>query len=217
VCKVAAVYIPDDDSDVDRLIAEYVRDVLWIADGDPNLAWLELVSALEAAAIRGSRDRRRPYERLSDAWPELGEVLSRAPNRIRDEASKLLADQVKVTNRVVAFVRQHQPPPPATRPSGWGRVNWDVLPELVHRMYRWRSRALHEGIPMPAPMCIPPSIIGGAPEEGAMSGGYGAAGASWTGSDIPLMLHTFAHVVRGSVLRWWQSRVPGRTPPALPG
>ena len=216
--ELLATYPKLNEKDASALVraARLYQSALWIADGDPNLAWLQLISALESAAIRGSRDRRPHYERLSEAWPELAEVLSQAPKRVRDDASKLLADQVKITNRVVAFVRKHQPPPPATRPSGWGRVDWDALPFLVHRVYRWRSRALHEGIPMPAPMCIPPPTIGGAPEEGAVSGGYGAAGASWTGSDIPLMLHTFAHIVRGSVLRWWQSRVPATTPPALP-
>ena len=216
--ELLATYPKLSEKDASALVraARLYQSALWIADGDPNLAWLQLVSALESAAIRGSRDRRRHYERLSEAWPELAEVLSRAPDRVRDNASKMLADQVRVTNRVIAFVRQHQPPPPSTRPSGWGRVDWDALPDLVHGVYRWRSRALHEGIPMPAPMCTPPSMIDDAPEEGAVSGGYGAAGASWTGSDIPLMLHTFAYAVRGSVLRWWQSRVSGRTPPALP-
>jgi selenocysteine lyase/cysteine desulfurase len=72
-------------------------------------------------------------------------------------------------------------------------------------VYEWRSRALHDGVPMPAPMCTPPIIFGGAPQEGGgTAAGYGGAGGTWTGRDIPMMLHVFAHVVRGCVLEWWR-------------
>ena len=206
-----ATYPELSEKDASALVraARLYQSALWIADGDPNLAWLQLVSALESVAIRATRDRRRAFTRLSEAWPELAEVLAKAPEAVRDDASKLLAIQVKATNRVIALVRNYHPPAPASRPAEWARVDWDALPDLVHRVYRWRSRALHEGVPMPAPMCTPPSIVGGTPEEGGVSGGYGAAGASWIGSDVPMMLHTFAHAVRGSILLWWESRAPG--------
>jgi len=183
--------------------ARLYQSAIWIADGDPSLSWLQLVSALEAVAAHEEGVHRTAYERVRAAWPELGDALGRAEDSVRDEISTLVAPQVKATNRVIDFVAKYQPPPPSTRPDQWAQIDWDALPELVRRVYHWRSRALHDGIPMPAPMCTAPLAAGSSPSEGGGAGGYGAAGGTWTGRDVPMLLHTFAYIVRGCLLKWW--------------
>jgi hypothetical protein len=34
-------------------------------------------------------------------------------------------------------------------------------------------------------------------------------GATWTGDDIPILLHTFEYIVRESLPEWWRSMLPG--------
>lgn len=199
--------VPAKDASALVRAARLYQSALWIADGDAHLAWLQLVSALEAVAVRDTKDKRSHIDRIRAGWPELADALSGAPHETRVRVARLLAHQVKVTNRIVQFVRTYGPQAPARRPD-WGRVSWETIPELTERVYRWRSRALHEGVPMPAPMCAPPFIHNDVPEEGAASSGYGSGGASWTQDDIPLLLHTFAYIVRGSIVNWWKTKVP---------
>ena len=33
-------------------------------------------------------------------------------------------------------------------------------------------------------------------------------GASWSGKDMPMLLHTFEYIVRNSLLKWWDSLLP---------
>jgi hypothetical protein len=184
--------------------ARLYQSAVWIADGDPNLGWLQLVSALEAVVIVAQKDRRPAIERVKSAWPELATLLAQVEESAQDALARLLIGQVRVTSRVLKFIAVHHPPEPIARPDSWAQINWDALPDLVRDVYDWRSRALHDGVPMPAPMCTPPIVVGSAPQEGwGAAGGIGAAGGTSADKDIPMTLHIFADVVRRSVLQWW--------------
>jgi hypothetical protein len=49
------------------------QDVLWVAESEPNLAWIMLVSAVEAAANRGQTSKDEPLLRLCSGNPDLFE------------------------------------------------------------------------------------------------------------------------------------------------
>ena len=38
--------------------------------------------------------------------------------------------------------------------------------------------------------------------------GAGAYGGVWTAKDAPMKLHLFEYIVRGALLRWWESMLP---------
>jgi len=82
--------------------------------------------------------------------------------------------------------------------------------ESVNKIYEYRSKALHEGIPFPAPMCHSPWTAGdGVFAEKFHAFAMGTQGGVWQAEDIPMLLHTFEYIVRKVLLRWWQSMAAG--------
>lgn len=75
------------------------------------------------------------------------------------------------------------------------------------KIYDYRSKALHDGTPFPAPMCEPPfynkewSVTYAEKPHG---GAVGAMGGTWLAKDIPLLLHTFEYITRGTLIKWWK-------------
>lgn len=71
-------------------------------------------------------------------------------------------------------------------------------------IYAHRSTALHAGKPFPLPMLERPrSEENGAIQEvpwGLTSGGQGGI---WDSKEAPMLLSTFEHIARGSLLNWW--------------
>jgi hypothetical protein len=58
---------------------------------------------------------------------------------------------------------------------------------------------------MPAPLCEPPHMFDdGVPSERPLGLGSAAGSATWRPKDLPMHLHTFAYVVRGTLLAWWR-------------
>ena len=149
------------------------RDALWISEWDANLAWLLLVSALEA----GAKDA------CGDGGPR---------------------------KRFINFAMRFMPEPPDTRPEGdalrfaWNESN---LRSMTCKVYDYRSRALHEGTPFPAPMLEPPwppSRVDEADAEVPLMGSGGSTlGGTWLASDVPINLHTFHYIARRVLLSWW--------------
>jgi hypothetical protein len=145
-------------------------------------------------------------QRLREDWPELAKALEAAPSDVRDAVAKEATRDVRVQRRLRALLIAHPPAEPSIRPN-LGRIDWADIGELVLAVYRLRSRALHDGVPMPSPMCRPPMAPDESrvPVEGGISSGYGGPDGSWVARDVPLQFHTFVYVV-GEVLRsWWRS------------
>ncbi|MFL5963789.1 MAG: hypothetical protein ACJ757_12940 [Gaiellaceae bacterium] len=85
------------------------------------------------------------------------------------------------------------------------------MEQHARKIYHWRSRALHDGIPFPSPMCLPPRDYenNGVVEE-APTGLASATGATvWKRADTPMMLATFSYITRHALIRWWR-RTPRR-------
>jgi len=92
--------------------------------------------------------------------------------------------------------------------SPWGMVDWsdEPLRDVLKIVYDYRSKALHAGKPFPAPMCDPPFFQPGmqAPTE-KPTGHVSMGGAVWRDEDIPIFLHTFEYITRGTLLNWRSS------------
>ena len=149
--------------------ARMYQQALWVAESEPSMTWLLMVSALETAANEWQRAK-------------------------------------GITKKFVSFVQAFRPDPPPQRPTErfqfpWDDENWT---KALKTIYRYRSNALHEGIPFPAPMCSPPirrsdlGVCGEFPTDLEK-------GATWIRADLPVHLHVFEYVTRNVLLKWWYS------------
>jgi hypothetical protein len=194
----------DDAVALTRAAGQYA-DALWWADADPRIAWIKLVGALETAAnsfdastgsnavdlLKGHRGKL--YGRLKRVSPEAIEIVA-------DELAGLLNAQGKM----VSFTLKHAPDPPELRPF-IARFNFDDLEKALRMICEWRSRDLHDGIPFPGPMCEPPIVDdeGVAHERMAFIAATSHGGTWEADEQLPMYLHTFAHVVGGALQNWW--------------
>ena len=192
--------------------ARLYANALWVCDGDPNLGWLQMVSAVEAVAVQ--RSGTNPvWKRVEQEMPDLWKLLLNAGGQQHAEnVGAKLADLVRSTDRFTRFMSEFAPGPPGRRPQENLRINWSEVPELLRKIYDFRSRALHSGLPFPAPMCEPPIAWGtDVPVERPpwLSSQHGVSvqqGASvWAAEDIPMYMHTFEYLARGALLAWWRS------------
>lgn len=194
--------------------ARLYQDALWIAESEPNLAWLMLVSALENAANRWRKKSGSPLDNLRHAMPELVKRLEDTGDEaLLKFSAKRLSHLVGSGSKFVDFVLTHQPQPPSKRPSAAaGRIDWsqDGLREVLKVVYNYRSKALHGGTPFPAPMCSPTSLLqdGDHPVEiGSLGLAVNTLGGYWRAEDLPVSLHTFHYIARQTLLNWWDSLV----------
>jgi hypothetical protein len=187
--------------------ARQFRDALWVADTDPELAWLLLVSAIEVIAGREALRDVAPGELLRRELPDLAAQLLEAGGEahLAGVATRLVTI-VKATARFMSCVETYRPDPPSVRPEEYAQVdwNWPQLRKGVNLVYRYRSERLHAGIPFPHPLCQAPMKSGEAWEERPTGIAAAAGNAAWLAKDLPMHLHTFGHIVRGCLLKWWQ-------------
>jgi hypothetical protein len=203
--------------------ARLYQQALWIADADPHQAWLQLVNALEVGAVTWVHSG-TPLENLTRAKPAWVERLRLLPTDDFEWMTEQLAMLVGSTSRFIKFTINFLPPPPDCRPPTAPKddpdrpnvepfqVNWSktAMREHLETIYDWRSRALHDGTPFPLPMCQPPwrgDNDWPAPAEKPLGLGSYGLGGQWTAADTPMTLATFEYLVRGVLLKWWESLV----------
>lgn len=194
--------------------ARLYQDGMWVAESEPNLSWIMLVSAVETAANQWRAEREPPLERLRAARPDLEKVFMEAGGmELTTKVAKMVAPFMGATKKFQDFMIEFLPEPPTARPWEKGRHNWDedAMRESLKIIYEYRSRALHAGTPFPAPMCYPAMRFGDAGELEETPGGkecaFGVMGSTWLAKDIPMFLHLFEYLVRHCLLKWWKSLV----------
>ena len=193
--------------------ARAYQQALWVAEDDPALAWLKLVSAVETAANLWARGRRKdpPEAVLRKLEPDLAAILEKAggePHLV--EVARRIAQQMRARKKFVDFLLAFPATPPMPRPV-IGPLDWSPAAMAVHLniICKWRSKDLHDGIPFPLPM-------GRAAVRVNQQGGfsevpYGHGHARWTGprpwayEDIPMLLNTFKYIVGHALRAWWQT------------
>jgi hypothetical protein len=192
---------------------------MWIADSDPQLAWLMLVAAVETASGEWARLAGQPSESSSKLLARLHPVFAEGLEKAAGEQAPAvfrivgqeLAQVLRAQRRFLDFLLSFKPEPPTPRPVA-SRIDWtDVSLERIFKVvYGYRSKALHESQPFPAPMCQAP-FPGMADERGRIvsyserpGGAEFSHGGFWTEAELPINLYAFEHVTRHSLLNFWR-------------
>jgi len=151
---------PDQATKLVRAARSY-RDALWIVEGQPELAWLMFVSALEVGAVERATSDADPVDTLRLGMPQLAKDLTAFSGAV-EIAAQHLARTLKATKRFVDFVVHLMPDPPEQRPAQVYCFEWtkERMKDCAAIVYGHRSLALHEGIPFPRPMCAPDYLRG---------------------------------------------------------
>ncbi|MCQ4196311.1 hypothetical protein [Streptomyces parvulus] len=185
--------------------ARQFRDALWVAESDPELSWLFLVSALEGPAGRSAITAEEdPVKIFATEMPSLAEELqSKGGDDLLASVAQQLLPIVKATNRFLNFVTEYAPNPPTGRPPEYAQVPWEKLRKKVAQVYSYRSKRLHEGVPFPNPMCDRPLESIPVPDEVPTMRAAAKGNAAWVAKDIPMHLHMFGYIARGCLLNWW--------------
>src|SRR6266851_4334335 len=80
--------------------ARLYQDATWLAESEPNLSWLMLVSAVETAANLWSRSADSPRDRLKSSQSELVEYLDGLGiDGLTDRIAEHFADLLKVSKK----------------------------------------------------------------------------------------------------------------------
>ena len=186
------------------------QDALWIAESEPELAWIMFVSAIETAANHWRKAQSTPVEKLHTSMPELERLLDEqgVPNLV-EKVAELLTPYIGATRKFIDFVLEFLPPAPMNRPRT-GKHPWErkEMKETLRLVYDYRSKALHGSGKFPAPMCMPPFNDGSGYDEVTPGLSTSAQGGFWLKKDAPILLHTFEYIVREVLLKWWASLIP---------
>jgi hypothetical protein len=201
--------------------ARFYQAALWVAEADPREGWLKLISAVEVAADHWAR-KESNVEQLRAAEPELTDRLKDAGGGLLEAVADRFGPVVRSTNKLVNFTLEFLPPPPEPRPAMYA-LDWSPAQMRKHlrTIYGARSKDLHTGVAVPAPMCEAPMWaspsqpnafgLGPATEDAAIyaerpPGLYTAVGTSvWQPRDAPMLLYTFEYIVRNALQKWWES------------
>jgi hypothetical protein len=199
---------------------------LWHSEEDPQYAWMSLISAAESAADYHYTEKVNPVETLKAGMPDLYELLKKKAgcdqNWLTDVA-KQLKGLTGATKKFVDFLLEFWPDAP-TRVSrdsprkwfqqawspdnGQSRDDWEKkLRDDLKNVYGWRSKHLHAGVALPPFMLRPPNQLEDGWEERPCVPGMGDSENYWSAKDVPMLLHTFEHIVRGALLKWWDKAV----------
>jgi hypothetical protein len=190
--------------------ARLYQDALWLVESEPNLSWLMLVAAVETAASYWQSSKDLPLERLKDSRPEFVQYLETTgvaglATRVANE----FADSIGATKKFFEFLLAYLPSPPQNRPDEWLQIEWspENLKKAFRQIYDYRSKALHDGIQFPAPMCEPPFLnkTGEAGAERPTGHATSVGGGTWLAKDTPMLLQTFEYIAREALAAWWTS------------
>jgi hypothetical protein len=191
--------------------ARLYQDALWLVESEPSLAWLMMVSAVETAANQWRKGKEAPVDRLKTSKPRLCDYLLSLGTDVPERVAEEIAESLGSTKKFMDFVLDFLPPPPSTRPPVAFQHPWDTgeIRETLRTIYGHRSRALHDGIPFPAPMCQPPFPLGLAiPAERPTALAASESGGTWLARDTPIFFHTFEYIARAALLEWWRRGAP---------
>ena len=198
---------PDDAGALIRSARLY-QDAVWIAESEPELSWIMLVSAVENAAVSWSKSKVTPVEKLKNSKPDLVKYLNEVGGEeLVQKVAEEFVDCLGATKKFIDFILEFMPEPAKKRPSINAQHSWKHtdMKKSMRIIYRHRSKALHGGIKFPLPMCNPPKCYGNSFSEKPSGYATEAYGAGWIAKDTPMLLHTFEYIVRYSLLKWWRS------------
>lgn len=185
------------------------QNALWVAENNPELCWLMLISAIEIAANEWAKNDQVKLSDLETSYPEFYEELVKNDNQnILNLAAETFAPITKATSKFMKFCKEFSPKQLEQKNSKGFKYTSTQLSKALGTIYNHRSKALHSGIPFPAPMCSYPDEYEGVYGQVPNQLGVYTKGATWVGSDIPMNLHLFHFLTREILLGWVKSLEP---------
>lgn len=189
--------------------ARIYQDSLELADRDPNLSWILMVSALETAANIENLLLTEPITLFECAHPNLHEFLSehKVPE-ILTEVAKTIAPTLKATNKFLSFCVKYLPDAPRDRPDEEKhRIEWteESLKKCLGIVYNYRSVYLHTGKRFPSLMLEAPHRSAEKPNV-EMARNY--RNREWKDKEVPITFDSFHYLCRGILINWCKSFVP---------
>lgn len=203
-------HITPDEANTLVKAARSFQKALLVAEEDPSLAWLFLVTAVEKAAAWWKAWGASKLDTLREFRPDLYSKLGKLSDG--DKARVMVADElydlIGSQRKFVEFLMKFLPGPPLERPAERAQLDWSdpAMRKALKKVYSHRSKALHAGTPFPPVMCEQPFKERNEDRKwyeqpGAL--GYGTSGGTWMPKDVPMYLNTFVYIVRGALLKWW--------------
>ncbi len=196
--------------------AKQYQLALWVVDDDPELGWLELISAVEVAASSWDTSRTDPVDALRHSDSHLADqLLSAGGDDLLALVASRLAPVTGSTAKFRRFMTAFDPGPPPARPIESIQVDWAALHRTLSKLYDYRSRRLHGGIPFPEPL-ISRRVMrfdDNLPAERPLKTVWGSLDTSWSESDLPMHLWIFERMTRLALLRWWRQSLGGSGEP----
>lgn len=186
--------------------ARQYQEGIWVAESDPERAWLSLINAIETAAVHEQHGDDEPAIVLRRVRKPLAKLLEHDETLLK-KVAKELSRTFKATDRFVTFLLKFCPgPPPKRPPVGAGQIEWtrEGLTDVFSTLYDARSRVLHDGTGFPSPMCTPPLKVDGwdAGEERPCALGYSHLGTRWLPEEVPSTLASFHYIVQAALMNW---------------
>jgi hypothetical protein len=192
-------------------VARLYQDAVWLAESQPALSWLLLVSAVESAADNWQPRDDAPATKLRGWKPDLAHTLeSSCDPSLLNVVAEAVVSVTGATSKFVRFLLNLAPDAPEKRPHAHEQIAWDRRHrrDLYSKIYSCRSDALHSGKPFPTPMCFPPPPSGGAWAERPTGTAHSIDYSVWRSEDAPILLNTFEFMARQAIHNWWRSRLP---------
>jgi hypothetical protein len=186
--------------------ARFYQEAIWLCESETAMAWLLLVSAVECIAGVAVGDETDMVALLRDSKPELVQMIESLCVKLLEPIAKEFAPTSGVTKKFITFLMERLPPAPQSRPDA--AIPWatTTLKPILKKIYGFRSKALHSGIPFPAPMCIAPGRDAlGRYDERPSGLATATQGGVWTAEDAPMHFHVFEYIARAAILSWWAS------------
>ncbi len=195
--------------------ARLYQEALWLAESETAMSWLMLVSAIETAANQWRKEKEAPLGRFKASFPDLCAELEAHGTDLPRMVAEQIAPMLGSTKKFVDFLIMFLPRPPEVRPPVGFQHPWDrdELEKNFRKIYQYRSKALHDGIPFPYPMCQAPfsQPEWSTPSEVPVGSAMSALGATWVNKDVPMNFHTFEHIARHALVKWWKLGAPEQT------
>jgi hypothetical protein len=176
-----------------------------MSEDDPDLSWLDLVSAVETAATRADQSIGSATDGLREGIPGLIPLLEENGGQdLVDAVAPHLAYLTRSLTKFRKFVLDRSPDPRQPRPT-IGAMSWNPsdMKDALGTIYNRRSKRLHEAIPFPAPMCMAPLVDSSGVHAETPMAPTAYAGSMWTLKDAPMLLHTFEYIVGEALRAWW--------------